>query len=43
MTVRADAADMTASRAAGDCLISVVIPTFDRPDYLRTALASVLG
>jgi glycosyltransferase involved in cell wall biosynthesis len=43
VTVRADAADMTASRAAGDCLISVVIPTFDRPDYLRTALASVLA
>lgn len=26
-----------------DCLVSVVIPTFDRPSYLRTALASAVN
>jgi glycosyltransferase involved in cell wall biosynthesis len=39
----AGAPDRSASAAAGDALISVVIPTFDRPDYLRLALAGVLA
>lgn len=43
MTAPSDAAAMTAPDAAGDCLISVVIPTFDRPNYLRVALASVIA
>ena len=43
MTAPSDARAMAAPGAAGECLISVVIPTYDRPAYLRLALASVLA
>jgi glycosyltransferase involved in cell wall biosynthesis len=34
---------MSDAGAVSDCLVSVVIPTFDRPAYLRIALASVVA
>jgi glycosyltransferase involved in cell wall biosynthesis len=34
---------MRASDSVKDCLVSVVIPTFDRPAYLRIALASAVA